>query len=254
MNKILQHKMIKKGLIYVVGTGPGHQDYICHKAMEALRHSDIIVGYKTYINLIKNTFQDKELISSGMMNEVARCEQVLELAENYKTVSLISSGDAGIYGMAGIMIEVAAANHSEVEVEVIPGISAASSAASLLGAPLMNDFVVLSLSDLLTPWEVIEKRLHAVGSGDFVVCIYNPRSKTRIKQLDIATYILLQYHKPETPVGIVKHAMRDKQEVIICSLAELNQYEIDMFTTLVIGNSKTEIVNGKMVAIRGYKL
>ena len=243
-----------QGLIYVVGTGPGDKEYICPKAIEAMEQSDIIVGYKTYIKLIEPFIKNKELVSSGMMKEVERCEEVLKLAKTGKTISLISSGDPGVYGMAGIMLEVVAAHNSKVHVEIIPGISAASSAASLVGAPLMNDYVVLSLSDLLTPWELIERRLHAAAGGDFVTSIYNPRSKTRIKQLNMAVDIFLKYQRPDTPVGIVKHAMRKKQEVIITDLEGLNEYDIDMFTTLIIGNSKTKIINGKMVAIRGYKV
>ena len=240
------------GLIYVVGTGPGAKEHISPKAMDVMAQSDVIVGYKTYIKLVEPYFPEKELLSSAMKKEVERCEEVLEIAEQGKVVSLISSGDAGVYGMAGIMLEVVAVHNSEVEVEVIPGISASLSSASLLGAPLMNDYVVLSLSDLLTPWEMIVKRLHAAGKGDFVVSIYNPKSKTRITQLDRAVDILLQYQKPETPVGIVKHAMREKQEVWITDLAHLKEQDIDMFTTLIVGNSMTRNINGKMVTIRGY--
>ncbi len=242
------------GKIFVVGTGPGDKQYICPIALEVMEKSDVIVGYKTYIDLVRPFLENKELVSSGMMKEVARCEEVLRLAETGKTVSLISSGDPGVYGMAGIMLEVVEASSSTIEVVVIPGISAASSAASLLGAPLMNDYVVLSLSDLLTPWEMILKRLHAAGSGDFVVSIYNPRSHTRIQQLDTAIDILLTYQSPQTPVGIVKHAMRDKQEVLITDLAHLKEQDIDMFTVLIIGNSQTSVLNGKMVTKRGYKV
>ncbi len=243
-----------KGKIFVVGTGPGDNGYICPAAIQALENSDIIVGYKTYIKLIEPFMPGKELISSGMMKEVERCEEVLKLAGTGKSVSLISSGDPGIYGMAGVMLEVVAARKSLVEVEIIPGISAASSAASLLGAPLMNDFVVLSLSDLLTPWEIIVRRLHAAGSGDFVVCIYNPRSKTRIRQFDTAIDILQKYQSPETPAGIVKNAMREKQEVLITDLAHLKEQDIDMVTTVICGNSQTRVINGKLVTIRGYKV
>lgn len=243
-----------QGKIYVVGTGPGDKDFICPQAITVMNESDIIVGYKTYIQLIEPFMSHKELVSSGMKKEVDRCLEVLQLAELGKTVSLISSGDPGVYGMAGIMLEVVAEKKSTVEVEIIPGISAASSAASLLGAPLMNDYVVISLSDLLTPWEMIEKRLNAAGIGDFVVSMYNPRSKTRIKQLDIAVEILLKYQRPETPVGIVKHAMRDEQEVIITDLAHVREQEIDMFTTLIVGNSHTHVISGKMVTKRGYKV
>ncbi len=243
-----------QGKIFVVGTGPGDQKYICPQAIEALKKSDVITGYKTYIDLIEPIFPDKEFASSGMKKEVERCEETLAIAESGQTVSLISSGDAGIYGMAGIMIEVVAAKESTVDVEIIPGISAATSAASLLGAPLMNDFVTLSLSDLMTPWEVIMKRVHAAGSGDFVIGLYNPRSKTRVKHLDTTIDILLEYQNPKTPVGIVKHAMREKQEVKITTLDNLKNCDIDMFTTIIIGNSQTRIVSGKMVTQRGYKI
>lgn len=242
------------GKIYVVGTGPGAKEYICPVAMEAMSKSDIIIGYKTYIKLIEPFIKGKELISSSMKKEVERCEEVLRLAETGKTVSLISSGDPGVYGMSGIMLEVVAANNSQIEIEIVPGISAANSAATLLGAPLMNDYVVLSLSDLLSPWELIEKRLHAAGSGDFVICVYNPRSKTRIKQLDMAIDILMEYKTPDTPVGIVKHAMREKQEVHITDLKQLKDQDIDMFTTLIIGNSQTILSGKKMLTKRGYKL
>lgn len=243
-----------QGKIYVVGTGPGDKDYICPKAIAVMNESDVIVGYKTYIQLVKPFMQGKKLVSSGMKKEVERCQEVLKLAEEGNTVSLISSGDAGVYGMAGIMIQVVADRKAAIEVEIIPGVSASLSAASLLGAPLMNDYVVISLSDLLTPWEIITKRLHAAGQGDFAIAIYNPRSKTRIHQLDDATDILLQYHSPETPVGVVKHAMREQQEVIVTDLASLKNQDIDMFTTVIVGNSQTQVINGKMVTNRGYKL
>lgn len=243
-----------EGKIFVVGTGPGDREYICPMAMEALEQSDIIVGYKTYVNLVKPFLGNKKLISSGMMQEVERCKEVLQLANKGQTVSLISSGDPGIYGMAGIILELRAYDQYDIPVEVVPGLSAASSAASLLGAPLMNDFVVVSLSNLLTPWEVIVKRLHAAGTGDFVISIYNPRSHNRVRHLDIAVDILLGYQKPETPVGIVKHAMREQQEVNITDLAHLKEHDIDMFTTLIIGNSQTKVIEKRMVTIRGYKI
>jgi precorrin-3B C17-methyltransferase len=243
-----------KGKIFVVGIGPGDKEFICPAAIQALENSDIIVGYKTYIKLIEPFMPGKELIASGMTKEVERCGEVLKLAETGKTVSLISSGDPGVYGMAGIMLEVVAAHKSTVKVEIIPGISAASAAATLLGAPLMNDYVVLSLSDLLTPWEIIVKRLHAAGSGDFVVCIYNPKSKTRIRQFDMAIDILLEYQKPSAPVGIVKNAMREKQEVLITDLIHLKEQDIDMVTTIICGNSRTKVINGKLVTTRGYNL
>ncbi len=242
------------GKIFVVGTGPGDKEFICPQAITAMENSDIIAGYKTYTQLIEPIMPGKKIISSGMKKELSRCEEVLKLAQSGHKVSLISSGDPGVYGMAGIMLEVVKNSGSDIGVEIIPGISAASSAASLLGAPLMNDYVVISLSDLLTPWHVIEKRLNAAGIGDFVASIYNPRSKTRIRQLDRAIEILSKYQEVSTPVGIVKHAMRDKQEVSITDLGHLRYCDVDMFTTLIIGNSQTRVINGKMVTQRGYKL
>ncbi len=240
--------------IYVIGTGPGGADYICPKALKAMQESDVIVGYKTYINLVRDLLPEKEMISSGMLKEVERCENVLALAKEGKTVSLISSGDAGIYGMAGIMLEVVDADGNKVDVEVVPGISAATSAASLLGAPLMNDFVTISLSDLLTPREMIIKRLHAIGAGDFALAMYNPKSKTRTELIKEAVAILLEYKDPKTPCGVVQNAMREDQSVVTCTLDELLDQDIDMFTTLVIGNSQTRFLNGKMITRRGYKL
>ncbi len=242
------------GKIFVVGTGPGSREFISPRAMEAMNQSDVVVGYKTYIQLVEPFLQGKELVASGMKKEVERCQEVLQLAESGKVVSLISSGDPGVYGMAGIMLEVVDAQQSLVDVEIVPGISAASSSASLLGAPLMNDYVVISLSDLMTPWEIIKQRLHAAGTGDFVVSIYNPRSKTRVKQLDEAIEILKIYKSTKTPVGIVKHAMREKQEVIITDLENLAKQDVDMFTTLIIGNSQTRVINNKIVTNRGYQL
>jgi precorrin-3B C17-methyltransferase len=189
-----------------------------------------------------------------MKKEVDRCVEVLELAETGHTVSLISSGDAGIYGMAGIMLEIVAERQANIEVEVVPGISAATAAAALLGAPLMNDFVTLSLSDLLTPWELIQKRIRAAGEGDFVVALYNPRSKTRIAQLDTATDMLLTYRQADTPVGIVKQAMREGQLVQLTTLGKLKEADVDMLTTVIIGNSQTKVIDGKMVTVRGYRL
>jgi precorrin-3B C17-methyltransferase len=243
-----------KGKIILVGIGPGDKDFICPRALHALEQSDIIAGYKTYIGLIKPLFPGKQFASSGMKKEVDRCVEVLELAETGHTVSLISSGDAGIYGMAGIMLEIVAERQANIEVEVVPGISAATAAAALLGAPLMNDFVTLSLSDLLTPWELIQKRIRAAGEGDFVVALYNPRSKTRIAQLDTATDMLLTYRQADTPVGIVKQAMREGQLVQLTTLGKLKEADVDMLTTVIIGNSQTKVIDGKMVTVRGYRL
>jgi precorrin-3B C17-methyltransferase len=240
--------------IYVVGIGPGSYEYMCPRAIQAMNDSDIIIGFKTYIDLVKDIMQHKKLISSAMKKEVERCEEVLNMVEQGNNVSLISSGDAGIYGMAGIMMEVAEAAKYDVDIEVVPGISAANAAASLLGAPLMNDFVTLSLSDLMTPWEIIRKRIEAACLGDFVISIYNPKSKTRVSQLNEAIDIMLKFKSENTPVGIVKHAMRNDAEVVITDLKNINVDIVDMFTTLIIGNSQTRIVNNRMVTRRGYKI
>lgn len=238
--------------IYVVGIGPGSQDFMSPKAHQAIKDSDVIVGYKTYTNLIKHLIEGKELIASGMMKETERCAETIEIAKTDKTVALISSGDAGIYGMAGILLEMAE-KHPSIEVEVVPGITSALASASLLGAPLMNDYASVSLSDLLTPWDVIEKRVEAAGIGDFVVCFYNPRSKGRPDHLQNVCNILLKHRPAETVVGIVKDAMREDQSIIYTTLGELPYDKVDMTTTVVVGNSQTKMVGGKMVTARGYQ-
>lgn len=241
------------GKIYIVGLGPGDIYNMTLKAKMVLESCEIIAGYKTYIDLVKPILGNKIYLASGMRHEVERCEEVLKLAlEENKTVCLISSGDSGIYGMAGIMIE-KAARYPKIEVEVIPGITAATSASALVGAPLMNDFVVISLSDLLTPWKVIEKRIELSSMGDFVICLYNPKSKTRTTQLKKAVEIITRYRSSSTPTAIVKNMGRDGQKQIICMLASLLSHNIDMTTTVIIGNSKTYVLNDKMVTPRGYK-
>lgn len=260
-----------KGKIFVVGIGPGSAEHLTQKARAALYEADVIVGYKTYVNLIKCIAGGKEILSTGMTQEVDRCKAAIELAEKGKKVAVISSGDAGIYGMAGLIYELARGKgqgkkrnaecgmwnadfHSELQIEVIPGVSAMNAAAAVLGAPLMHDFAAISLSDLLTPWELIEKRIEAAAMADFVICIYNPKSSGRTEQIGIARDIILRHRKPGTPVGIVKNAMRDGQKVVITTLADMLNHEIDMLTTLIIGNSMTYVVDGVMVTPRGYKI
>ena len=242
------------GKIYVVGTGPGFEEYLSIRAIEVLKECDVVVGYKTYINLIEKLIIGKEVISSGMRREVERCAEVLDIAEKGKKVCLISSGDPGVYGMAGIMLEMVDKANSAIEVEIIPGITSALSSASLAGAPLMNDFAVISLSDLMTPWNIIENRIVKAAEGDFVICVYNPKSTERIQQIAIFSNILLKHRKPETPVAIVKNAMREKSLVTLTSLKEMLSFPIDMTTTLIIGNSQTYISKGKMITPRGYQL
>lgn len=242
------------GKIYVIGIGPGDLEHMTIKAREALEESDLIVGYSTYVELIKEYFPQKEFISSQMTREVERCIMVLQKAEEGRTVALISSGDSGIYGMAGIMLEVASKEGSSIPVEVVPGVTAASAAAAVLGAPVMHDFAVISLSDLLTPWETIEKRLEYAAMGDFVVCLYNPKSRNRQDYIRIARDILLQHRQGGTPVGIVRNAGRKQESMDIATLETMLDFEIDMFTMVIIGNSMTYIEGKRIITPRGYKL
>lgn len=241
--------MNKTGKIYVIGIGPGKKSDMTYRAYEAMENSDIIVGYKTYTELVKEYYPDKQIKSSSMMKEVDRCIEVLEIAKEGKIVSLISSGDAGVYGMAGIMLEI---SDGSVEIEVIPGVTATNAAGALVGAPIMHDYVTISLSDLLTDWELIKKRLKLAAEGDFVVSIYNPKSRGRATQIVEAREIMLQYKKPQTPVAIVRNVGREEQSYILTTLDEMLNYEIDMLTLVIIGNGNTFIKNGKMVTPRGY--
>lgn len=239
--------------LYAIGIGPGDTEYIAPQAREVIQNSEVIVGYTTYINLISELISNKEVIRTGMKGEIERCEVAISEARKGKKVSVISSGDAGIYGMASLLYELSE-SFSDIEVVVIPGITAAIAAASILGSPLSNDFSVISLSDLLTPWEVIEQRITAVSQGDMVVCLYNPQSIKRSDYLERACNIFLKYKSPETCCGYVKNALRDNAEHHICTLQQLSKQEVDMFTTVIIGNSSTKIINGKLVTLRGYKI
>ncbi|WP_306539654.1 precorrin-3B C(17)-methyltransferase [Megasphaera sp.] len=239
--------------IYVVGIGPGSQAGMTLEAKAVLEGCDCIVGYHTYIDLIRGYFPDKEFVVTGMTQEVARCRLVLERALKGQKVAIVSSGDAGIYGMAGIMHEVAA-DTPDVDIEVIPGVTAASAGAALLGAPLIADACLISLSDLLTPWDKIENRLDCAAAGDFVICLYNPASKKRADYLEKACDIILRHQSAHTPVGIVRNIGRDGQAVKILTLGELRTQHLDMFCTVFIGNSQTKVLNGKLVTPRGYRL
>ena len=236
--------------IYVVGIGPGKKEDMTYRAYEAMEKSDVIIGYKTYVDLIKEYFSDKELISSPMKKEVDRCMEVIEIARSGKTVSLISSGDAGVYGMAGIMLEVVP---EDIEIEIIPGITAGNAAAAITGAPLMHDYATISLSDLLTDWDLIKKRVDLASQGDFVITLYNPKSHGRTTQIVEAREIMGKYKSDETPVAIVRNAGREDESSIITTLGEMLNHEIDMLTLVIIGNSNTFIKNGKMITPRGYK-
>ncbi|MEW5920907.1 MAG: precorrin-3B C(17)-methyltransferase [Bacillota bacterium] len=245
---------MEKGKLYIVGIGPGGREEITPRAAAAIAASDVVAGYAPYLKLLGDLIAGKETIASGMGSEVERCRRAVAAAAGGRTVSLVSSGDTGIYGMAGITLQVVAAQETAPEVEVIPGITAASTAAALLGAPLMHDFAVISLSDLLTPWSLIEKRLHLAGEGDFVVVLYNPRSQGREKQLERAREILLQYRKGETPVGLVRNGGRAGEEVTITVLARLLCCKVDMHSTVIIGNSRSIVWQDKIITPRGYAL
>ena len=244
--------MSKNGKIYVVGIGPGKKADMTFKAYEKMKNSDIIVGYKTYTDLIKEYFPNTEIRSSSMMKEVDRCLEVLDLAKAGKNVALISSGDAGIYGMAGIMYEIINENDN-IEVEVIAGITATNAAAAIVGAPIMHDYVTISLSNLLTDWELIKKRLELAAQGDFIVSLYNPKSKGRTTQIAEAQKIMLKYKSKDTPVAIVRNAGRENEEYEITTLENMLDFEINMLTIVLIGNSNTYVKNGKIITPRGYE-
>lgn len=243
---------MNKGKIYVVGIGPGNMEDISIRAYNTLKNVDIIAGYITYVDLVKDEFSEKEFYVSGMKKEIDRCEKVLELAKEGKKVALISSGDAGIYGMAGIMIEVALG--SGIEVEIIPGITSSVAGASLVGAPLMHDQAIISLSDLLTDWDVITKRIDRASDGDFVISLYNPKSKGRIEQIVEAREIMLKYKAATTPVALLRHVGREDENYTLTTLEDMLNHEIDMFTVVIVGNSKTYVKDGKMITPRGYHL
>ncbi len=240
--------------IYVVGIGPGDPGEMTPRAQKVLEKVEIIIGYRTYVDLIKDNFPGKEFIRSGMTEEVERCETALQKALEGKNLALISGGDSGIYGMAGIMLEVVNKSGQPVAVEIIPGVTAANAAAAVLGAPIMHDFAVISLSDRLTPLELIYKRIECAAAGDFVICLYNPKSKSRTGYLETARKIILKYRNEATPVGIVRNAAREDETYQVATLENMLDFEIDMFTVVIIGNSQTYIANGRMITPRGYKM
>jgi precorrin-3B C17-methyltransferase len=245
-----------KPMLNIVSTGPGKIDYMSLEAIKAIEKSEVIIGYKKYVELIDELITDQKVIMNGMKHEVDRCKMALEHACMGKEVSIVSGGDAGIYGIAGIMQEIILEEeekaHISIDVQVIPGISSAHAAASSLGAPIVHDSVFISLSNLLTPLELIKKRLHAAGMGDFVTCIYNPRSKGRPDFIHMAREILLEYKDTDTPVGIVKNAKRLNEKIIFTNLNQMCDHDIDMSTMVIVGNKDTFIKNNRMVTPRGY--
>ena len=237
--------------LYVVGLGPGAADDMTLRAHKALEACDLIVGYSVYVDLLKDEFPDKEMRTTPMRKEVERCQMALEEAQTGRNVTMVCSGDAGIYGMAGLIYELAE-DYPDVDVAIVPGVSAANGGAAVLGAPLMHDFAVISLSDLLTPWEKIAARLDAAAAADFVVCLYNPSSRKRADYLARACDIMLAHKDRATVCGIVRNIGRDGESFTLTTLEELRQTQVDMFTTVFVGNSQTRAIGGHMVTPRGY--
>ena len=274
---IAEQRLEQKGKLYIVGTGPGGIAHITPYAQKAIKNSDVIVGYGTYLDLIQELTEGKEVVSTGMTKEVDRCKKAVELATTGKTVAVISGGDPGIYAMAGLVFEILREEDQKIrrsedeqiteektsvlprfcasalDIEVIPGISALNACAARLGAPLMHDFAAISLSDRLTPWELIEKRLAAAASADFVTILYNPKSMGRPEHINNARAIFLKHRSTETPVGIVKGAMRENESIIITNLRDMLNYDIDMQTAVIIGNSRTFVFDKWMITPRGYE-
>lgn len=235
-----------------MGIGPGEYEQMTLKAIHALENSDVIIGYTVYVDLVRDHFPGKEFMTTPMKKEVDRCVIAFEEAQKGKTVSMICSGDAGVYGMSGLMYEVGV-RYRNVELEIIPGVTAALGGGAVLGAPLIHDFCLISLSDLLTPWEKIEKRLLAASEADLSICLYNPSSKKRHDYLMKACDLMMQYKSPETVCGIVGNIAREGEFSRVMTLKELRDTQVDMFTTVFVGNSQTKEINGKMVTPRGYK-
>lgn len=238
--------------VYAVGLGPGGKEMMTEEAICAIEKSDVICGYTVYVDIITSMFPEKETFTTPMKKEIDRCKWALETAQSGKTVAMVCSGDSGVYGMAGLLLQLLH-SYKDVEVEVVPGITAAISGAAVLGAPVGHDFCVISLSDLLTPWDLIVKRLELAAEGDFITCLYNPRSKKRIEHLTTACNIMLKHRSEDTVCGWVKNIGREGEEYRICTLKELDNEPIDMFTTVFIGSSQTKLVDGKMVTPRGYE-
>lgn len=239
--------------LYVVGLGPGSYENLTIRADKVLQECTTIIGYTVYVELVKEYYPEKEYLSTPMKKEIDRCRMAFEEAKKGKKVAMVCSGDAGVYGMAGLMYEISEA-YTDIELEIIPGITAALGGGAVLGAPLTHDFAVISLSDLLTPWETIVERLTDAAKGDFCISLYNPSSKKRHDYLQKACDIFLQHKREDTVCGMVKNIARDGEEMTLLTLKELRDTQVDMFTTVFVGNSQTKIAAGKMVTPRGYHL
>lgn len=242
-----------KNLIYVIGMGPGSLEQMTFEARKALEQSDVIVGYTVYVDLLRKFFPDKEFLTTPMRREVERCRMAFEEAKKGRTVAMVCSGDAGVYGMSGLILELQQ-EYPECEVEVVSGVTAALAGGAVLGAPLMHDFAVISLSDLLTPWEKIETRLRCAAEADLCICLYNPSSKKRADYLQKACDIILKQTRGERVCGIVSNIGREGQSARVLNLSELRDTEVDMFTTVFIGNSQTRKIGERMVTPRGYRI
>lgn len=238
------------GKLYVIGIGPGGLEHMTLKAKKAIEESNIIVGYNKYIDMIKPLVEDKELFSTGMRGEEARCRKALELSKENNTVALISTGDSGIYGMAGLILQM----QEDESVEIIPGVTASSAAGSVIGAPLMHDNCNISLSDLMTPYDLIKKRVRNAADADMIISLYNPRSKGRPHYLREAIEIIKEYRELNTPVAVVRHALRDGQEYKLFTLENFDEEVVDMFSIVIVGNSQSFIKSGKFITPRGYDI
>lgn len=237
------------GKLYVIGIGPGGLDEMTLRAVKAIEECEIIVGYTKYIEMVKDLIKDKEIFKTGMRGEEERCREALELSKD-KKVALISTGDSGIYGMAGLILEM----RKDENVEIIPGITASSAAGSVLGAPLMHDNCNISLSDLMTPYEDIKKRVRLAAEGDFVISLYNPKSKGRPHYLRECVDIIKEFRGQETPIAVVRNALREGESKEIFTLKDFNDEVVDMFSIVIIGNSKSYIKDGYFITPRGYKI
>jgi len=247
---------MKKGKILLVGFGPGSKEDMTYRARQAIADADVVIGYSTYIKLVEDLLGGKEVVRKGMTEEIDRSVEAYEQAKLGKVVAVVSSGDIGVYGMAGptyeVLFQAGWTPDSGIEVEVVPGASALNSCAALAGAPLTHDFCAISLSDLLTPWPVIAKRLNAVAAADFVVALYNPKSGRRTRQIVEAQKLFLHHRRPDTPVAVVKSAYRPRQRVELTTLDKMSECDIGMLSTVLIGNSNTFVRDGLMVTPRGY--
>lgn len=240
--------------LYVVGFGPGGYDHMTHRAAQVIESADVVTGYTTYVEMLKCIFPGKNYLSTPMKKEVDRCRMAIEETLKGQDVAMVSSGDSGIYGMAGIVLQMLEEMQADIDVEIVPGVTAASAAASILGAPLMHDFAVISLSDLMTPLDKIMYRVECAAKADFVICLYNPKSKKRADYVEKAAELVIEFQGADVPAGIVRNAGRVDEHMEITTVGGLKTADIDMFSVVIIGNSQTYVKNGRMITPRGYKI